>query len=62
MKRYFLILFQGASINAKMRAVLVNWLAEVHEQFKLLQVKLCLFGRESGSKVAPDKVRLMLRC
>jgi hypothetical protein len=31
-------MFQGCSVNPKMRAVLVNWLAEVHEQFKLLQV------------------------
>jgi len=33
---------KGSSVSAKMRAVLVNWLAEVHEQFKLLQETLYL--------------------
>ena len=32
----------GSQISGKMRAVLINWLAEVHLQFKLLQETLYL--------------------
>jgi hypothetical protein len=32
----------GSRISGKMRAVLVNWLAEVHLQFKLIQETLYL--------------------
>lgn len=57
---------QGCPINGKMRAVLVDWLIEVHTQFKLLQETLFMtvyvidkFLQCEGSTISRDKLQLV---
>lgn len=57
---------KGGHVNGKMRAVLINWLAEVHEQFKLLQETLYLtvaildrYLSAEGLKVKRQKLQLI---
>merc|ERR1712193_301685 len=57
---------QGCSVNGKMRAVLVDWLVEVHTQFKLLQETLYMtiyvidkFLQSEGFTIRRDKLQLV---
>jgi len=57
---------KGCSINGKMRAVLLNWLIEVHCQFKLLQETLYMtvaildrFLQEEGPSIKRCKLQLV---
>jgi cyclin B len=62
-KKDFLI---GSHINGKMRAVLVDWLIEVHSQFKLLQETLYItiyiidrYLQQEGVHVKRNKLQLV---
>jgi len=62
-KKDFLI---GSHINGKMRAVLVDWLIEVHSQFKLLQETLYItiyiidrYLQQEGVHVRRNKLQLV---
>merc|ERR1719500_1736076 len=57
---------QGCPVNGKMRAVLVDWLVEVHSQFKLLQETLYMtiyvidkFLQSEGSTIRREKLQLV---
>merc|ERR1711990_630746 len=57
---------QGCPVNGKMRAVLVDWLGEVHSQFKLLQETLYMtvyvidkFLQSEGSTIRREKLQLV---
>merc|ERR1711981_999973 len=57
---------QGCPVNGKMRAVLVDWLVEVHSQFKLLQETLYMtvyvidkFLQSEGFTIRREKLQLV---
>jgi len=57
---------QGCPVNGKMRAVLVDWLVEVHSQFKLLQETLYMtvyvidkFLQSEGVTIRREKLQLV---
>jgi len=57
---------QGCNVNGKMRGVLVDWLVEVHSQFKLLQETLYMtvyivdkFLQSEGYSIRRNKLQLV---